>query len=135
MRSKFRVCNIPIAHDSHQGSGSTLDRLSKVAPAERNKFIESSQEIEGAYIKVAEKGQTEAPSAKDEVEHHYICFVNVANRLYALDGDLEGPLRIGQLADGEDVLHAAGLEVIKKFVESKQGGSFGMLALVLDDQN
>ena len=116
------------------GPRSILDRLSKVAPADHRKFIESSQEIEGAYIKAAEKGHTEATPAEDEVEHHYICFVNVANHLHALDRDLEGPLQIGQLADGEDVLHAVGLDVIKKLIESKKKDSFGMLALVVDNQ-
>ena len=115
------------------GPLSTLDRLLKVAPADRNKFIENSQEIEDAYAKAARKGQTNAPAAEDEVEHHYICLVNAANHLYALDGDLERPLQIGTLADGEDVLHTTGLNVIKKFVESRKEGRFGMLALVVDN--
>lgn len=44
------------------------------------------------YSTYSEQGQTEAPSAEDDVELHFVCFVKVNNKIYELDGRREGPI-------------------------------------------
>ena len=95
--------------------------------------IENSQEIENAYKRAAGKGRTEAPSAEDEVDHHYVCLVAASGLLYELDGDTDGPRKIGQLTENEDVLNATGLGRVREYTESQKEGNFGLLALVADE--
>jgi len=44
--------------------------------------LENLQSIEAAFAKAAENGCSEAPSTHDEVDHHYICFVEASDQLY-----------------------------------------------------
>ena len=92
--------------------------------------MENSESIEASYAKAAENGRSEAPSAYDEVDHHYICFVKALDQLYELDGDLDGPVNRGRLAGDEDVLATKGLDIIRKYADSEEDGTFGLLAMV-----
>ena len=112
---------------------SVLDRLLTLKAPECDAFIENSKEIEYAYKRAADKGGTEAPLAEDEVDHHYVCLVPVSTSLHELDGDAEGPRKIGSLANDEDALNAAGLGRIRQYTESQKEGGFGLLALVADE--
>ncbi|EQL32388.1 hypothetical protein BDFG_05402 [Blastomyces dermatitidis ATCC 26199] len=87
------VCNV-----------SALHQLTKLEPPNRTKYLEDSEEICRAYVKAAQKGASDIPIAKDEVDHHYICFVTHSNQLYKLDGDINGSISQGFLAEGEDIL-------------------------------
>lgn len=42
-------------------------------------------------------------TSHDEVDHHYITLVKRSNRLYVLDGEMQGPIDRVSLEDGEDV--------------------------------
>lgn len=116
----------------HPETGSELHHLAKLEPANRVKYLEDSKKIERAYEGVAKKGSSIAPPAEDEVEHHYICFVEHSNQLYELDGDSDGPINRGFLTEGKDILTESARN-IRQYTESRMDGAFGLLALVFED--
>ena len=89
--------------------GSDLDRIIKGAtplgPEERAKLLEKEESLAKAHKAAAEKGDTAAPEATDDVELHYVCFVKGNDgKLWELDGRRKGPLERGVLGSNEDVL-------------------------------
>ncbi|KKZ68764.1 hypothetical protein EMCG_05631 [[Emmonsia] crescens] len=122
------VCNVVSSIETE----SALHQLTKLQPPNRTKYLEDSEEICRAYAKAAQKGASGVPIAKDEVDHHYICFVTHSNQLYELDGDIDGPISRGFLAEGEDILTGSARYIIRQYTESKIDETFGLLALVED---
>ncbi|KAF2161395.1 hypothetical protein M409DRAFT_35027, partial [Zasmidium cellare ATCC 36951] len=63
-------------------------------PAQSARIVEGSEKIEDAYKAASKLCETAAPiSAEDEVDHHYICFVELNDgRVFELDGDRKAPL-------------------------------------------
>ncbi|KAJ4300385.1 ubiquitinyl hydrolase 1 [Collariella sp. IMI 366227] len=59
--------------------GTELERLIKeavpLAPGERARLLERDEALARAHRGVAEKGDTTAPDAQDDVDLHYVCFV------------------------------------------------------------
>lgn len=96
--------------------------------------VEADVGLEQAYDAVARDGSTEAPeNAEDEVDYHYICFVQSEKNghLYQLDGDRKQPLDLGPMAAGEDVLSGKCLNVIRGMIASEEGNlNFSLMALV-----
>lgn len=110
---------------------SPLNHLTKLEASDRAAYLESSKEIENAYAQAAQKGRSEAPSAQDEVDHHYICLVkSPGGHLYELDGDQNGPISRAPLKEEEDVLAGPGLDILRRYIGSGKDGRFGLLALV-----
>ena len=107
-----------------------------LAPADRAKAIENSEEIESAYRTLALQGDSDVPeNAEDEVDFHYVCFVksSKSGHMYELDGDRKGPIGHGTLGSG-DILSNGGLDIIQKFISREEGANvnFSLLALVND---
>ena len=79
--------------------GSVLDKFFKetetMTPAERAARLENDHVFARSHEETAKDGQTAAPSLEDEVEHHFIAFVQVGGRLYELDGVKKGPIDHG----------------------------------------
>ena len=103
-------------------------------PAERSNLL-LSPDLKDKYLKAAQDGDSTVPeNAADEVDFHYTCFVKSNGHLYELNGDLSGPVDLGQLNEDEDVLSAAALGFIRRFMQDNGGAStnigFSMLALV-----
>lgn len=95
--------------------------------------MENSQQLEDIYADVAKQGTSHAPSAEEEVDLHYVCFVKSRNgHLYELDGDRKGPIDRGQvLGPEDDVLADGGLNVIREYIRHGQGDiRFELMALV-----
>jgi len=116
---------------------STLLRdATPLKPLERADLLYESQALETAHQSAASSGDTSAPSADDNVDLHYVCFVKSENNhLWEMDGRRKGPLDRGQLAADEDVLseHALNLGV-RSFLkrEAEVGGGdlrFSLIAL------
>ena len=108
-------------------------------PAERSNLL-LSPDLKKKYLTAAQDGDSTVPeNAADEVDFHYTCFVKSNGRLYELNGDLSGPVDLGQLNEDEDVLSAAALESIRRFMQDNGGAStkigFSMLALVAKPEN
>lgn len=114
-----------------------------LAPADRSKVIEDSEEIELAYRTTALQGDSNVPeNAEDEVGFHYVCFVRSSKtgHLYELDGRRKGPVDYGSLGMGKDILSGGALSIVQKFIDRENGRNvnFSLLALVtvgLDDSS
>ena len=106
-----------------------------LAPADRAKVIEDSEEIESAYRTAALQGDSDVPeNDEDEVDFHYVCFVKSSKtgHLYELDGDRKGPVDHGTLEADEDILSGPALGVVRNFIKREKGANvnFSLLALV-----
>ena len=97
--------------------GSDLDELLKKAitlePKERADLLYESKALETAHATAAQKGDTAAPDAEAEVEHHFVAFVKDAETgdLWELDGARKGPLKRGTLKPDEDMLSSKAQEL------------------------
>lgn len=97
-------------------------------------MLEGNEELEQVYSEVAQKGDTEAPAnAEDEVDFHYIAFVNSQKNghLYQLDGDRKQPIDLGLLTADQDMLFETCLDVIRNMMaEEADNPNFSLMALV-----
>ncbi|KAF1928118.1 cysteine proteinase [Didymella exigua CBS 183.55] len=97
-----------------------------LGPAARADLLYASKALETAHQSAASAGDTSAPSADDQIDLHYVCFVKSAgNNLWEMDGRRKGPLNRGSLAVDEDVLSDRALDLgVRSFLkrESEAGG-------------
>jgi len=104
-------------------------------PTERADLLYESQALESAHANAASEGDTAAPSADDNVELHFVCFVKTEDdHLWELDGRRKGPLDRGQLPKDEDVLGEKALELgVRAFLkrESAAGGGDLRFSLIV----
>ena len=116
--------------------GSELDglirRAEPLGPEERSRLLERSEALARAHRDVAVRGDTAAPEATDDVDLHYVCFVKTEDgALWELDGRRKGPIKRGQLPDGEDVLGPNALALGPlKFLE-REGGDLRFSCVAL----
>ena len=58
------------------------------------------------YTNYSQQGQTEAPPAEENVELHFVCFVERPDGIYELDGRRNGPILLKKTkADNSDILN------------------------------
>lgn len=113
-----------------------LEKGIPLAPEERALVLEGSPELETIHTTAALKGDTAPPEhAGDEVDGHYICFVQSSKdgHVYLLDGGRKGPLDVGiTLKEGEDMLSEPALEAVRSLINLEDGKNlnFNLLALV-----
>ncbi|KAJ1730583.1 hypothetical protein LPJ61_002938, partial [Coemansia biformis] len=89
-------------------------QTSDLPPGERAAKLETNAAIAESHSASAAEGQTAAPSADAEVEHHYSAFVVVDGSLYEVDGMLSAPINHGPSSD----LLRDGARAIKKRIEA-----------------
>ncbi|KAH9995466.1 ubiquitin carboxyl-terminal hydrolase, family 1 [Xylariaceae sp. FL0662B] len=116
---------------------SHLSRLTEkckpLGPQDRITVLEDDEELAAAHKAVAVRGDSAAPENPEiEVEYAYMCFVksHKNGHLYQLEGCRKGPIDLGQLEPGEDILSEKALAAVRGFM--KQAASdigFSMLAL------
>jgi ubiquitin carboxyl-terminal hydrolase L3 len=94
---------------------------------ERGQALGRDTNIHKAHNVVASKGQTEAPEADADVEHHFICFVEVDGHLYELDGAKQFPVNHGKT---ENLLVDAAGIIKTNFIE-KTDGDMGFSVITL----
>ncbi len=125
-----------IANDRTE-PGSDLEKLVKDAiplgPIERADLLYNSQALECAHQSAADQGQSAAPSAEDNIDLHYVCFVkDEKNNLWEMDGRRKGPLNRGTLGPEEDVLSEKALELgVRKFLQREEEAGGGELRFSL----
>lgn len=107
-----------------------------LSPPERARLIETSPDLAAAHASAATEGNTNAPSANDSIDLHFVAFVkSPENNLWELDGRRQGPLNRGKLPEGEDILGETAISLgPKKFLKREEetaGGEmrFSILAL------
>jgi len=114
----------------HSDPSSDLEKLIQDAiplnPARRADLLYESEALESAHQSAAGDGDTRAPTADDNVDLHYVCFVKSGDdNLWELDGRRKGPLNRGKLSADEDVLSERALDLgPRSFLkrESEAGG-------------
>lgn len=123
---------------SHVQEGSDLDRLIKKAipmkPRERAVLIEDTDALKTAHHEAAVGGETAAPSADDNVDLHYVCFIKSEKdgHLWEMDGSRKGPLDRGELKADEDVLSPTALEKgVRAFLKREEAAGGGDLRFSL----
>jgi ubiquitin carboxyl-terminal hydrolase L3 len=119
--------------------GSNLSKLLEDAiplkPAERAQLLYESDALEGAHQSAAAGGDTSAPSAEDDIDLHYVCFIKSKdNHLWELDGRRKGPLDRGELSTSDDVLSEKALDLgVRSFLtrEAEAGGGDLRFSLIV----
>ncbi|KAK0735820.1 hypothetical protein B0T21DRAFT_290012 [Apiosordaria backusii] len=98
----------------------------------RAKLLEQEEALARAHRQAAEGGDTAAPGAEEQVDLHYVAFVKGRDGgLWEMDGRRRGPIKRGELENGEDVLSEKGLVLgARKFLE-REGGDLRFSAVAL----
>lgn len=104
-----------------------FERTVPLSPEERGKQLESSSDIVATHDMHAHEGQTATPGIADEVDFHFIAFVERGNRLYQLDGNKKGPIDLGPSSPDTFLVDAA--SVCQKFVSQSPNALFTAVAL------
>lgn len=81
-------------------------------PEERGRFFEKCEELKKAHQTAVNQGVSEV---QEEVDTHFIAFVEKNGYLYELDGRKAFPINHGECKEEE--LLAKSCDVIKKFIE------------------
>ena len=71
-----------------------LDAAKTLSAEERGKLLEGDSTFTSAHQELAQEGQTDANSG-DEVNHHFIAYINHNGNLYELDGRKAFPINHG----------------------------------------
>ncbi|KAI8880006.1 peptidase C12, ubiquitin carboxyl-terminal hydrolase 1 [Backusella circina FSU 941] len=90
-----------------------IEEARNMSPDERAELLENSKELEAIHEAAAREGQTAAPNLEDDVDMHFICFVEVDQHLYELDGRKMFPINHGKSTD----LVESSAKVIKQYME------------------
>jgi ubiquitin carboxyl-terminal hydrolase L3 len=86
-------------------------------------LLETSKQLEDAYIPIALQGQTVvAEDWAEEPPFHYAAFVATHGRVWELDGGRMGPVDRG--AEGEVV------DAVRACIKAGGEGAFSLMALV-----
>ncbi|GAN06438.1 ubiquitin carboxyl-terminal hydrolase isozyme L3 isoform 2 [Mucor ambiguus] len=73
-----------------------LEQAKSMSVDERVEFLESSKELAQLHASAATEGQTAAPCSDDSIDLHFICFIEVDQHLYELDGRKLFPINHGK---------------------------------------
>lgn len=99
-----------------------------LSPEERGRLLEADTSFIAVHEALAAEGQTEAPPAQSNVNHHFISLVNVGNELFEFDGSKSFPIPHGATSDESFLSDAA--RVCKEFIaRDPTNVSFTILAL------
>ncbi|XP_032237490.1 ubiquitin carboxyl-terminal hydrolase isozyme L3 isoform X2 [Nematostella vectensis] len=73
-----------------------IDATRSLSPQERGEKLETDEGITEAHEASAQEGQTEAPSADEPVNLHFVSIVHKDGAVYELDGRKEFPINHGK---------------------------------------
>ena len=106
-----------------------LQQAIPLKPVERAELLYESHAFESAHQSAASKGDSTAPSAEEQVDLHYVCFVKSSEHdLWELDGRRKGPLNRGKLDADEDILSDKALALgVKAFLQREEAAGGGEL--------
>ncbi|XP_067106204.1 ubiquitin carboxyl-terminal hydrolase isozyme L1 isoform X1 [Osmerus mordax] len=103
--------------DSDSALKKFLDETAKISADERAKHLEKNKAIKEAHEEVAAQGQCRVEA--DNVNFHFITFVNVDGQLHELDGRVAGPVKHGATKDDSFIMDAA--TVCRGFMKREEG--------------
>ena len=99
--------------------------------AERGEYLEhgaGASCLEKIHAEAAHAGVTRAPSVDEEINLHFVAFVEHNGGLWELDGRKAGPVYHGK-ADGNSLLQRVAEVVKKEYIETSDSLDFNMMAL------
>ncbi|KAH8926946.1 ubiquitin carboxyl-terminal hydrolase isozyme L3 [Atractiella rhizophila] len=125
------ILNSPGVRDVHIKDGPLMDLyysfLGKTAQ-ERGEILNNAEEIASAHHASASAGQTRAPSADEDVDLHFVAFVEWEGQLWELDGRKNYPVCHGSVDEGRLVFKAADV-VREKFIGLTDSLQFNLIGL------
>ncbi|KAI1337645.1 ubiquitin C-terminal hydrolase L3 [Xylariaceae sp. FL0016] len=121
---------------SYIGTGTHMAKIvefcENLTQKERIAALEQDADLATKYKAVSVRGDSAPPEPEIEADYAYMCFVksNKNGHLYQLEGCRKGPIDLGPLGPGEDVLSDAPLRIIKDFGKLESGDiGFNLMAL------
>ncbi|KAI9494662.1 ubiquitin carboxyl-terminal hydrolase isozyme L3 [Zychaea mexicana] len=102
------------------GPGLFHDIISKakhLTPDERADLLEGNELLASVHKLAGDDGQTRPPPLEERIDLHFICFVEVDDHLYELDGRKSFPINHGRCTD----LVECSAKVMRKFIERDPG--------------
>jgi len=108
-----------------------LEATKDATPEERAVKLEADDSICKNHDDVARQGQTATPGENDEVEYHFISFVEKDGRLFEMDGRKSGPLDCGST---DNFLFSAAEECKKYMARDPDNINFTVVALAPAEQ-
>ncbi|CAO3641192.1 unnamed protein product [Mucor fragilis] len=73
-----------------------IEQAKNMSVDERVELLENSKELAQLHASAATEGQTAAPCSSDSIDLHFICFIEVDQHLYELDGRKLFPINHGK---------------------------------------
>ncbi|KAF1801186.1 hypothetical protein V8B55DRAFT_1528797 [Mucor lusitanicus] len=73
-----------------------IEQAKNMSVDERVELLEHSKELAQLHASAATEGQTAAPCSDDSIDLHFICFIEVDQHLYELDGRKLFPINHGK---------------------------------------
>ncbi|GAA6063544.1 hypothetical protein JCM10212_004250, partial [Sporobolomyces blumeae] len=101
-------------------------RCEDKSPLERAQLLSRSDELASVHEETAQSGQTATPNLEDEVDLHFVTFIEHKGNLIELDGRRNSPINHGKISVGllEDTV-----EVVKRIMELTQSIQFNLVTL------
>ncbi|KAG0180464.1 Ubiquitin carboxyl-terminal hydrolase isozyme L3 [Apophysomyces sp. BC1021] len=93
--------------------GDIVDKAKSMSPDERAELLEGCAELAAVHREAAYDGQTAPPSLEEDVDLHFVCFVEVDQHLYELDGRKPFPINHGKSTD----LIESAAKVMRHYIE------------------
>jgi len=90
-----------------------LDKTKDLTPDERAKVLEEDEELAKAHKTSASSGQTSTPREDEDVNSHFVTFIEKDGSLYELDGRKPFPINHGTCTN----LLQDSVGIIKKFMK------------------
>ncbi|KAK0411162.1 hypothetical protein QR680_005521 [Steinernema hermaphroditum] len=112
------------------GSGSFrkwLDEALKVDVEARSDLLAENKDLAGAHESCAQQGETSV-SIEDDVEHHFICYINRDGTLLEIDSRMPCPRECGPTT--QDTLIKDAGKVCQELMNKMNNASFAAMALV-----
>jgi len=119
--------------DCEKAFGKYLSNTQEMTPEQRAEYLKTDGSITSAHSQSAHEGQTETPSINDELELHFIAYIQKDGFLYELDGAKEFPINHGP-ANADNLLEKS-VEVVRKLIElNPNENRFNLIGLAAKDQ-
>lgn len=128
--------------------GSNLDRLEvrkgsfldgflsatrDMSPVERGSYLENPPEqaisIDSIHENAAREGVTSAPSADEQINLHFVAFVQHDGKLYELDGRRAGPICHSSSCSKKTFLTDVARVIQTEYIEKSDAVNFSVMAL------
>jgi len=118
--------------DSHKPLAQFLETTKLMTPEQRAEHLKHAMDMATANDEIAEEGESRVIDRDEHVNLHFVCFVNINNELYELDGRHPHPIKHqiqGQDGQTLDLLRATKKIILKLIENAGDDIRFSMMAL------